>query len=123
MPISFKHKVADKTLLIEAEGIDDGIDEVAQYARSILELAYSSDCNKVLCDERKIVYQLSIIDTYTLAETASREAKFLDKIAIVCDPKYAREGGFFETVSQNRGLRLLLSTELAEAQDWLQKES
>jgi len=66
-----------------------------------------------------MVYTLTFPDIYDLAETASIEAMSLNKIAVVCEEKYLEGGKFYETVSQNRGLRLLVTSDHGSAIHWL----
>jgi len=86
---------------------------------AVLEKALQNGCTKIFCDERGLEYSLSFIDTYQLAEAASQFGRRLKKVAIVCDPKYAKEGGLFETVANNRGLAVVLTSDYEQALEWL----
>ena len=44
---------------------------------------------------------------------------FLVKIALVCNPENMSDGKFFETVTQNRGLMVKVTTDMEEAVAWL----
>lgn len=119
MAITFEHHIKDNTLLIKTQGTDDNLEEVGNYGRQILGLAIKNNCERVLCDERDLEYQLSFTDTYDMAEAASQEAKSLRKIAIVCGKKYLKEGKFYELVSQNRGLNMLVTDDIDQANQWI----
>ncbi len=80
MPISFDHKLEGELLKITTQGSDDSIEDVYRYGMTILGLAIEHQCKLVLCDERDLAYKLSTMDTYELAEIASREAKFVQKL-------------------------------------------
>lgn len=120
MAISFQYEVSGDLLEVITRGKDESLQEATDYAREVLGLAIHHACKRVLCDERELVYHLSTIDTYQLAETASREARQLRKIAIVCAPEFVEEGKFYETVAHNRGLVVLVSTDYQQALDWLE---
>lgn len=119
MAINYKYEQKDKILMVSTSGKDESLEEVLEYARNILGLALKLNCTHVLCDERQLEYNISFIDTYELAEAASKEARSLRKIAIVCDPKYLKDGGFFETVAQNRGLIIFMTSDYEKALEWL----
>lgn len=58
-------------------------------------------------------------DTFKLAEKASKYARGLARIAIVCDAKFLESGKFYETVASNRGLRILVTSDYSAATQWL----
>lgn len=122
MSIDYKYKIDQDVLLVVASGNDDSLEEVGNYARNILITALQNECTRVCCDERNLQYTLSAYDTYELAKAASKEAKPLKRIAIVCDPKYLNNGKFYETVAQNRGLTVLMTDDYDHAIKWLGKE-
>lgn len=121
MAINYEYKIEQKTLKVLSKGKDEDLKEVENYAREILEIALKNDCTMVLCDERQLEYSLSVLDTYTLAEGASKEARALRKIAIVCNKKFLEYGKFYETVSQNRGLVVLATSDYDQATEWLNR--
>jgi hypothetical protein len=90
------------------------------YSNAVIDAAAKHNCHKVLCDEQKLKYAISITETFQLAEEASARAPRLSKIAIVCNHENIHDGRFYETVANNRGLKVLVTTELEEALDWLQ---
>lgn len=119
MAISFTHKIEGETLHVVAQGFDESLQDTEAYARDVLGLALSNACTKVFCDERNLEYRLSVIDTYQLAEAASKEAASITRIGIACASDTISESGFFETVSKNRGLRIVVSPNIEKVQNWL----
>jgi len=119
MAISFDFEVQQNLLKVVTYGEDEHLKEAENYARKVLETCLVNGCNKVLCDERKLEYSLSVMDTYALAEGASIEARSIKKIAIVCQEKYLEDGKFYETVSKNRGLTVMVTSDLGQANDWI----
>jgi hypothetical protein len=119
MAISYQYIIEGNVLKIATSGKDDSLEQVENYAIEVLGLSIQNKCTKILCDERNLDYTLSMIDTYSLAEKASQEAADLHKIAIVCKEKYLEDGKFFETVSSNRGLSILVTSNIDQAKEWL----
>jgi hypothetical protein len=119
MAITFTYKVENKVLKVFTQGKDDSLQDTKKYGKEVLGLSIKNECNKILCDERNLEYNLSVMDTFSLAEIASIKARGLCRIAIVCQEKYLDNGKFFETVSSNRGLIVLVTAELDQANEWL----
>lgn len=123
MAINYEIESAGELLKVKTSGIDESKEEVMAYGFGILEAAIKNGATKVLCDERDLVYNLSLTDTYQLAKLAAQEAKQLSKIAVVCASQYLESGEFYETVAQNRGLVILLTDDMEKAKTWLEKKS
>jgi len=122
MAIKYEFEIDGKMLKVSTSGKDDNLEEVESYARAILGLAIEHDCTKIFCDERLLEYSLSTLDTYQLAEAASKVAMLLRKIAIVCDQNYLEDGKFYETVASNRGLTVHVTADYDSALLWLKNE-
>ena len=120
MAIKFDHKIIDSRLNIVSSGVDDNLSQVQEYARAILGLAIENDISQICCDERQLEYRLTTLDTYELAEVASKEAKSLKKIVIICNSNYLEDGKFFETVAKNRGLTIFVTSNFDQGQEWLE---
>ena len=122
MAIRFTFEISEDLLQVISSGKDDNLEQVQDYARNILGIAIKNECTKICCDERNLEYQLSFIDTYKLAEVASREARQLQKIAIVCKEKYLDAGNMYETVAINRGLVVFVTSDFDEAINWIRSK-
>lgn len=121
MAIQYSIEVQGTLLKVVSKGKDENLQEVLDYAHAIIGAALEFKCKKVLCDERKLQYKLSTLDTYKLAEEASVYSKHTTRIAIVCGVKYLKNGLFYETVASNRGLTVHVTADYDEAADWLSK--
>jgi len=66
-----------------------------------------------------LIYNISEIDTFKVAENASHYIPELRKLALVCNKKFTNNAEFFETVSSNRGLNVRTFCNYQEAVDWL----
>jgi hypothetical protein len=120
MAIQYKMRMLTKDCMhIIASGKDESLDEVKQYTEKIVEFAIENKPKYILSDERNLIYDLSILDTYELGEFASKYASHINRVAIVCNTKYYDSGNFYETVSRNRGLTINVMTNMKEAMKWL----
>ena len=68
MGIQYHMTFKGDLLRVTASGNDDNIEEVQEYSAAIIEACIQNNVKKVICDERKLKYELSTIDTYALAE-------------------------------------------------------
>lgn len=119
MAISFHFQYIDDTLLVIAKGKDESAEEVINYGLAIKDEALRLGTNKILCDERELVYALGTFNTYESAEFIATHVPKIARIAIVCSPSNMSEAQFYETVVVNRGLELRVFTQIDKAQGWL----
>jgi len=119
MAIDYKIKYHNGILKVTTKGADENLEDVIQYANAIIEAAFKHQRRLILCDERELEYKLTTLDTYKLAEFASSYAQHIVKIVIVCNPRCLPEGKFCETVTTNRGLKVRITTDIEEAEKWL----
>lgn len=119
--MAIDHQIESKNELLHvvAHGKDDNLEDAMNYGMAVIQAAKENSSKKILCDERNLVYNISVIDTYQLAETASRYASKIQQIAIVSNPKNSKDGKFYETVASNRGLRIKMFLDYNEAIEWL----
>jgi hypothetical protein len=124
MTIHFEASIEGTLLRSRAWGSDDDLEDVKRYGLAIITTCSESDCDKALLDERELKYDLSIADTFKLAEYYSNQMqKLLPKViktAIVCDRKFMKEAGFWENTSVNRGLNVKVFTSIDSAVQWLE---
>lgn len=119
MAITFIYEIQGNLLRVKTSGSDDGLEEVRRYGYALLAIANEHSCSKLHCDERELIYNLSVMDMYKLAETASKEAKGLKRIAVVCNERYVGPASFYETVARNRGLAIIVTADVNKAEEWL----
>lgn len=120
MAIEYQIQVQGSLLVVVAKGADESFEQATTYSAAVIEAAISSQCKKILCDERQLDYQLSTFEIFNLAEYASQYAKHVVKIAIVCNSKHLNDGKFYETVSRNRGMIIRVTSDFEEAKRWLE---
>ena len=120
MAITYQMERQDSVLRVIAKGKDDNMNEVSAYSTAVIEAAIQYNSKKILCDERELEYSISVIDTFNLAQAASKYAINLSRIAIICDQRYLADGKFYETVATNRGLIVLVTSDYKEALKWLE---
>ncbi len=121
MAINHTIRFENPILRIKAEGEDENLQQVIDYAESIVKSAEENKSRLILCDEQHLKYKLSTIDTFRLAEYVSSYAAQVCKIAIVCNPATLSEGQFYEAVSTNRGMSLKVFTDPEKAEFWLKQ--
>ena len=123
MTIHFEASIEGTLLRSRAWGSDDDLEDVKRYGLAIITACSEGDCDKALLDERELKYDLSISDTFKLAEYYSNQMqKLLPKViktAIVCDREFMKEAGFWENTSANRGLNVKVFTSTDSAAQWL----
>jgi len=119
MAITYLIENLPEFLKVTAKGKDDNLEDVTGYVKAIISAAKQYKCSRILCDERRLEYNISITDTYRLAEIIANETDIYIKVAIVCDSRFLQDGKFFETAAFNRGISVLVCTEYTEAEHWL----
>lgn len=119
MAITYTIVPEGRLLKVHASGEDESLEEVLAYGKAIIEAALENRSGMILCDERKLKYRLTVFDTFDLAEQAVAYVSSLVKIALVCSKENVSDGKFFETVTQNRGLMVKVTTDMEEAVAWL----
>lgn len=95
------------------------MEDTQSYSNAVIQKALELDIQKILCDETKLKYTLSLSETYQLAEYVSKEIISIKRIAVLCNKDFLEEGQFFETVSSNRGVMIRVSTDIQSAREWL----
>lgn len=74
MSIKYTFENKENYLLVNCTGFDDDINDVINYASAVFEKAIYYKVANILCDERNLVYKISEIDTFKVAENASKFA-------------------------------------------------
>lgn len=120
MAISFKHYSENSTLYVTTTGFDESIEDTQKFITDILTICQSQEIHKVLSDERDLVYNLSVINTYQLAEFTAKNAPKIAKIALVTTKEQMKDAQFWEDVVFNRGLSVRVFTDYDQANSWIQ---
>ena len=119
MAIMYRFWVEDGLLRVKASGTDENLVEVQRYSTALILACIDANCDKMLIDERDLVYTLDTLDTYLLAEYFAKNVPRVVRAAIVCHPQYFRDGAFWETAAVNRGFRFRVFTSIEKAEKWL----
>lgn len=119
MSITFNAEIRAGVLYVTASGRDRNVLEVIEYGQAIIGLAAESGVRYVLCDERKLKYEIKTFDIFEAAKEIVRYAPRASRVAIVCAPEHFKEGKFWETVAVNRGLQVRMDVEIERAKAWL----
>ncbi len=119
--MAIQHTImADRHLLrARAWGFDENLQQVQAYGMAVLTGAIENQCTQIICDETELVYTLSTLDTFELAQLVSRLAPRVGRVAIVVNPKQIRDARFWETVAVNRGASVRVFPTTDAAEEWL----
>lgn len=119
MTIQYTFQTEGDLLRVETVGIDESLQEVEEYGLAIIQAALASGCQRILCDERQLVYRLGTYNTYEAASFIAENAPRVVRVALVCHPACIEEAHFWETVATNRGLLARMFQDLEPARHWL----
>jgi hypothetical protein len=119
MTIRHTCTVQNDTLEVVAEGRDQGAEEVKAYGEAVIRAALAAGVTRVLCDERCLVYDLDTFDTFEVARYMAAAVPHVARVAVVCSREGLDQGAFWETVAVNRGLKVVVTTDMDRARSWL----
>lgn len=120
MSIQATYTLTNERMLVEASGINESAEQLFAFVREMNAKAEAANVYKVLCDERNLDYKVSILLLLELGKETATLTEFLNKVAIVVKPRYIEDGKFYENVVRNHGGHILVTTDYAEAEQWLQ---
>lgn len=106
-------------LHVKTSGTDDSLEDVKRYGLAVIEAAIAACVTKVCCDERELAYEIGALETFECAKFLAETVPSLCRVVIVCHPRDAQDGRFFETVAVNRGLRICVTSDFEAALAWI----
>jgi len=121
MAIHYDIKPEGELLRVRAWGQDESLQDAQGYGKAVLDACTEHGCQRVLCDERELVYGLDTLETFNLAEyeIARADTIFWLRVAIVHQPQNRELDTFYENVMVNRGAALRMFTDMEAALAWL----
>jgi len=122
MAIHYQMMSESGLLTVVATGTDEDLAEVKNYGLAVIGKAVELGCRKILCDERDLEYNLSVVDTHESARFISEQAPDVARIAIVFNPKFKCDAKFWEKVATARGLTVRAFQTKPEAIRWLEMQ-
>ncbi len=122
MAIAYKFIFENNILIVNTSGVDESLEEVQQYGLAVIEKAVEHNCRNVLCLETDLEYRLGGFDIFQSAEYIATNAPNVARVAIVCNPRFADDLAFWETVAVNRGLMMRAFQKDEEALQWLKQD-
>ncbi len=120
MSIHATYTLTNQCMIVEASGINESAEQLFAFVREMNAQAEAANVYKVLCDERNLDNKVSILLLLELGKETATLTEFLKKVAIVIQPRYMEDGKFYENVVRNHGGQILVTTDYAEAERWLQ---
>jgi hypothetical protein len=127
MSISFNIESKLSYLLVSCAGTYDGLSALDIY-QQIFRTAADQSLSRILIDCRKVKGDISVLERYITSKyVAELCLKYITtirfKISLVGEEPPVDPERFGETVARNRGVDVLVTTDLAEAYSWLGIES
>lgn len=98
------------------------VGEVTQFYPQMLEACERAGTKKLLFDLSRVRVVLSLQDRYELGNRAALFARKSIKIAVLAVPGQLDPERFAAIVAKNRGVNVLVFTDEAEAEAWLEKD-
>lgn len=120
MAITYRLWQEGELLRVKATGTDENLEEVQRYGAALISACVKANCDKILIDERDLVYTLDTLDTYLLAEYFAKNVPRVASAAIVCQPQHFQDATFWETAAVNRGFKFRVFTSIEQAEKWLE---
>jgi len=121
MAINSEFDYRENILFVKSSGFDEGLDDVISYNNLVHNAAIKNNCNKIICDERKLEYRLSITDTFKLGVYVSNNINSDFNIAIITEVKDKEIVEFWENVTVNRGCSIKVFYDENTAYEWIKK--
>lgn len=121
MTIRYIVEERDQYLLFTGEGTEGDLDGNIIIHKMIVDACKKRNCQRVLIDDRNVVYTATASSIYSLAKHYSEMdvPRFILRAAVLADQAYRSDNKFFENVMQNRGINLRIFYELEAAEKWL----
>lgn len=88
-------------------------------ARAMLAASTREDCNKILFDCTPMTGDMTAVDRFEVAEYSAMVLPHALKIAVLGRKDQILPDNFFENVSRNRGLNLVVFSDMNHAIKWL----
>ncbi len=121
MTIQYETHVEGDILHVTTSGFDESLEDVIAYGEAVVAEAKKYSCTRILIDESDLVYRLSTVDTYELADYYAKTFRGTGKVALVTSSENLEDAKFWETAVRNRGLFYRIFTSKEEAEAWLDR--
>jgi hypothetical protein len=121
MSIRYSIEVRDLYLYLAGEGTEAGLEENVEIHRIIVDACKEHHRQRVLIDDRNVIYTASVISLYVLAKQYAEVDvhRFIKRAALLANEAYRTENQFFENTMRNRNINLRVFYDLEEAEKWL----
>lgn len=119
MAYSWTFHFQSPILEVKAVGKEEHFDEAKNYAFAVHDAIIENGACGVMCDERELKYNLSLIDTFKLAQGALDHYSGIKAIAIVASPAQHTEVKLYCTYLNVNGISAHSFLQPEDARSWL----
>ncbi len=121
MAVTYDLEIMDGYGLVVAQGVIEGLDELGDYIRRMLDDVYQRGLERVLVDHRHLAGDFDISQKPEFALRIMELAASVrgSRWAVVTSPERRDFLYYFETVARNRGFMVLAFDTPEEAETWL----
>ncbi len=119
MKIDYQIEIAGDFLKVNATGVADKLEDTLQYVEAVIEMAAKHESKKIFCNEKHLKHKLDTFDTVRLAKQIKAAAPRVVRVAVLYDKNELEAGNFYETVTNNRGLFFMITSDYDKAMEWL----
>jgi hypothetical protein len=118
LPEKMKMEHGPKYLHVEVAGVFN-LQRAKVFTDEIKKVCAESGQSKALVDARKVEGKISILDRYELGKYITHVRDTVTRIALVGPEEQMLSDKFLENVTNNLGVRTLVTTDIDEAIQWL----
>lgn len=119
MAYSWTFQYQAPILEVKAVGTEEHFKEAMNYAFAVHDAIIANSACGVMCDERELIYNLSLVDTFKLAQGAMDHYSGIKAIAIVASKAQLTEVKLYCTYLSVNGIKAHSFLQLEEARTWL----
>lgn len=119
MAIEYSFAGSKDTLIVTASGCDENAREVQDYGMAVIAAARECGCQRVLCDERDLVYQTSALDAVQVLTALAAGAPDIERVAFISSVEGADDAFFHGIAASNRGVEAQAFVDPEMARKWI----
>ncbi len=119
MKIEYRFELDGELLKVYTSGIAEKLEDTFEYAQAVIDMVIKHGSKNLFCDEQNLKHGLDSFDTVRLARQIKEATPWVGHVAILVDKHELEEANFYETVTNNRGLFFMITSDYDKAMEWL----